>query len=414
MICPRRLLRVLAGGFSLALAIPAGSQDAPLARIQMPSRDQVPPRMPNGQPVQAAIAATGDALCWADPSTDGRVVTGEFGELRGHKSSPHAGVDFRAFMGNAVYAVADGCVSFGNPTPRQLIGLKMRINDKFPNSSVWYLHLSRIVPKFINDGRAGQCIPVRKGELVGYSGNFYGTGGAEVSSGAAHLHLSYFVSGLQINPAPYRNPPPEIPLEYNTIRDIASNAVSGASTGDGSGTRGSRLGFAVPRMCNTFVVKNSGQETIRFDGRFGTGNFTANPIAPSQAALESAQESVRRSLGATPENMAKEQIEDVAHWTGGMPEEPDWDSYKDMSFEQVIQAEVSRRMSDQRWAEELSKMSARGLEVERMRIKALAARLLVEIVASRQRQEALLATLQTTKARNLRATANPQPGRPVR
>lgn len=47
--------------------------------------------------------------------------------------------------------------------------------DKFPNSSVWYLHLSRVEDKFINDGRGGKCIPIKRGDTLGYSGNFYGS-----------------------------------------------------------------------------------------------------------------------------------------------------------------------------------------------------------------------------------------------
>src|ERR1035437_28585 len=238
--------------------------------------DRNPPQFAKGQPVQQTLEATGDDLCWGDPSADGRVITGEYGEIHGHKSAPHAGVDFRAKAGNPIYAVADGCISFGNPTPRQLIGVKERINDRYPNSSVWYLHMTRVAPQFINDGRSGACVPVKRGDLLGYSGNFYGTGGNESSGGFAHLHLSYFVSGLQLNPTPYVGAPSEIPVEFNTIKsvnDIASS-VTGVNTSNASGTAGTKMGFAVPRMCNVYTVNNgTNKRTIAYSGGFGIGSY---------------------------------------------------------------------------------------------------------------------------------------------
>ena len=352
------------------------------------------------------MAASGDAMCWGDPSADGRVITGEFGEARGHKSSPHAGVDFRAYAGSPIYAVADGCISFGNPTPRQLIGVKQRINDKFPNSSVWYLHLSRVEPKFINDGRSGACIPVRKGELLGNSGNFYGTGGKESASGAAHLHLSYFVSGLQLNPTPYQGAPLDIPREFNTVKSISdiSNDVSSAAVrdGDASGTKGSRLGFGVPRMCNVYIVKGTGKETFPYERNFGVGSYSARATAPTQSDLEDGQQRVRQSMGIGPTGTSSGgRIQDPAHWTGGMPEEPDWNSYAEMSFDQILQAEVARRMGDARWTESLMEQSERGLMVERTWVKALRLKIRVELAQSKQRQEAMLAGLLATRARRL-------------
>lgn len=368
--------------------------------------DREPPQYPDGRAIVKTIAADGDALCWGDPSADGRVITGEFGESRGHKSSPHAGVDFRAYGGSPIYAVADGCVSFGNPTPRQLIGVKQRINDRFPNSSVWYLHMSRVLPKFINDGRSGACVPIRKGEMIGYSGNFYGTGGQEGASGAAHLHLSYFVSGLQLNPVPYQGAPKDIPVEFNTVKSIGEIAseVTGSGSGrdgDASGTRGLRLGFAVPRMCSVYAVKASGLNSIPFNGNFGVGSYSANATAPSKSDLEDGQQRVRQSMGIGPDGRGSGTIADGAHWSGGLPEEPDWDSYSEMSLEQIIQAEVARRASSTRWAEQLMEQSDRGLMVERAWMKALRLKLRVEVAASRQRREAMLASLLATRARRL-------------
>jgi len=381
-------------------ALPQSAQ-APAQR-EMPPMDRRPPQMPSGAAVPTSVASGGDAMCWGDPSQDGRVVTGEFGEMRGHKSSPHAGVDLRAFAGNPIYAVADGCVSFGNPTPRQLIGVKQRINDKFPNSSVWYLHMSRVDPKFINDGRSGQCVPVRRGDLIGYSGNYFGTGGRELAIGTAHLHLSYFVSGLQLNPLPYVGAPAEIPAEFNTIKDIAAEVAGGGkgpSDSDASGTRGSKLGFAVPRMCNVYTVKGSGKQTIPYNGKFGTGTYSANATAPTKEQLDDGQQRVRQSMGIGPDGRGSGPVTDAAHWSGGLPEEPDWESYAQMSFLQIVQAEVSRRMGDPRWAEQLTEQSFRGLQIERVWTSALRMKVQEDLALSRQRNEAMYSALLATKTR---------------
>lgn len=383
-----------------ALASSALTQ-TPTAQREVSPMDRKPPQMPSGAAVPTTIASGGDAMCWGDPSQDGRVITGEFGEMRGHKSSPHAGVDMRARAGSPIYAVADGCVSFGNPTPRQLIGVKQRINDKFPNSSVWYLHMSRVDQKFINDGRSGQCVPVRRGDLIGYSGNHYGTGGREVASGTAHLHLSYFVSGLQLNPTPYQGAPAEIPAEFNTIKSITAEVAGGKgpSDSDASGTRGSKLGFGVPRMCNVYTVKGTGKQTVPFNSNFGTGNYPANATAPSKEKLEDGQQRVRQAMGIDPEGRGSGPVGDAAHWSGGLPEEPDWESYSQMSFEQIVASEVARRMGDPRWAEKLTEQSDHGLQVERAWTSGLRLKVQQELALSRQRSEAMYAALLSARAR---------------
>ena len=377
------------------------TQTAPAQREVSPM-DRRPPQMPGGAAVPTTNSSGGgDALCWGDPSRDGRVITGEFGEMRGHKSSPHAGVDMRARAGSPIYAVADGCVSFGNPTPRQLIGVKQRINDKFPNSSIWYLHMSRVDPKFINDGRSAQCVPVRRGDLIGYSGNHYGTGGREVDSGTAHLHMSYFVSGLQLNPTPYQGAPAEIPAEFNTIKSIANEVAGGRglSDSDASGTRGSKLGFGVPRMCNVYEVKGTGKKTVPYNSNFGTGTYSANATAPTKSQLEDGQQRVRQTMGIGPDGRGSGPVGDAQHWSGGLPEEPDWESYSQMSFDQIVQAEVARRMSDPRWAEQLTEQSERGLLVEKAWTSGLRLKVQQELASSRQRAEAMYAALLATRMR---------------
>lgn len=371
------------------------------------SVDQDPPLDAHGNVIPLSIATSGDDMCWADPSPEGRVVTSPFGNIRSEGSSPHAGIDIRAHDGVPVYSVADGCVSFGNPTPKQLVGVKIRINDKFPNSSVWYLHLSRVAPKFINDGRSGQCIPIKKGELVGYSGNNFGTRGKIVQSGTAHLHLSYYVSGLMINPAPVANPPAIVPPEYNTIKNGSQVAGGTAiNDSDASGTRGSKLGFAVPRMCNEYTVSPpayKGQKTIPYNGDFGIGNFQANATAPTRQQLEDGAQRVKQSMGVDGEGKApsSEKI-DTENWTSGLIEAPDWESYKDMSFHQIIHAEVARRSANSRWHEQLTELDPRGIQLEHLRLQAVRLSVQHELHVVRQRTEAMMAAYLAATSRKIR------------
>lgn len=397
--------------YAISIALLFQSSSGLTQERQPAPMDRNPPQFPDGSAVPTSSPTSGaDGMCWGDPSQDGRIITGEFGEIRGHKSSPHAGVDMRARAGSPIYAVADGCVSFGNPTPKQLIGVKQRINDKFPNSSVWYLHMSRVDPKFINDGRSGQCVAVRRGDLIGYSGNHYGTGGKEISSGSAHIHLSYFVSGLQLNPTPYQGAPKEIPAEFNTIKsvgDIASEVTGrGPNDSDASGTKGSKLGFAVPRMCNVYTIKGTGKQTIPYSSSFGTGTYTANATAPSEAALADGQQRVRQTMGIGPDGRGSGSIPDPAHWSGGMPEEPDWESYNQMSFNQILSSEVARRLSDPRWAEQLAEQSDRGLVIEAAWIKSLRLKVQNELLLSQQRIDAQQAAFLASRMRRLRVAQN--------
>ena len=366
------------------------------------SVDQNPPKAPDGALVPTSKATSGDGICWADPSSSERVITGEFGEMSGHASRPHAGTDIRGRDGEPLYAVADGCVSFGNPTAKQLVGVKIRINDKFPNSSVWYLHMTRVAPKFINDGRSGACIPVKQGELVGYSGNYLGSNGKVTSSGSAHLHLSYYASGLMLNPLPYEGAPKNVDPAYNSIADIASSVSGGGNVNDGdaSGTRGSKLGFGVPRMCAVYTVKGSGKKTIPYNGSFGTGSYQAKATAPTQQELEDGKQRVRQSMGISPDGFAPANAKvDPNAWGGGMPEGPDWDSYRDMSFEQILHSEVTRRSSNTRWAESLTEQSERGLFIESMWIAALRFQVQHELTLTRKRTDAMLAVVMADEAR---------------
>ncbi len=122
-------------------------------------------------------------------------LAGSFGELRANHF--HSGTDFRTNQrtGYPVYAVADGYISRVR-VQNSGFGLALYINHPNGFTSV-YGHLSRFNPKIAQRAKAIQyknksfeidefpsadLIPVRKGEVIAYSGN---TG----SSGGPHLHF---------------------------------------------------------------------------------------------------------------------------------------------------------------------------------------------------------------------------------
>lgn len=122
-------------------------------------------------------------------------LAGSFGELRANHF--HSGIDFRTNqrIGYPVYATADGYIS---RLRVQNSGFGLALYIVHPNgfTSV-YGHLSRFSPKIAQQVKAIQyknksyeidefpnadLLPVRKGEIIAYSGN---TG----SSGGPHLHF---------------------------------------------------------------------------------------------------------------------------------------------------------------------------------------------------------------------------------
>lgn len=122
-------------------------------------------------------------------------LAGSFGELRSNHF--HSGIDFRTNqrIGYPVYAVADGYISRLR-VQNSGFGLALYINHPNGYTSV-YGHLSRFNPKIgqevkniqyriknyeIDEFPNADFIPVRKGEIIAYSGN---TG----SSGGPHLHF---------------------------------------------------------------------------------------------------------------------------------------------------------------------------------------------------------------------------------
>lgn len=128
-------------------------------------------------------AAGSQVLAWpvADP-----VVTQRFGKTidskRLYVSGSHSGVDFRAPVGTAIYAVADGNIEGVGDTdktcPRASFGKWIFIRHENGLSTA-YGHLSLIK---VTEGQR-----VVKGDLIGYSGNSGHTTGP-------HLHLTVYAS----------------------------------------------------------------------------------------------------------------------------------------------------------------------------------------------------------------------------
>ncbi|SOD15015.1 M23 family metallopeptidase [Pedobacter xixiisoli] len=122
-------------------------------------------------------------------------LAGSFGELRANHF--HSGIDFRTNqrIGYPVYAPADGFISRLR-VQNSGFGLALYINHLNGYTTV-YGHLSRFNPKIaqivkniqykktsyeIDEFPSADLIPVRKGEVIAYTGN---TG----SSGGPHLHF---------------------------------------------------------------------------------------------------------------------------------------------------------------------------------------------------------------------------------
>lgn len=122
-------------------------------------------------------------------------LAGSFGELRANHF--HSGIDFRTNqrIGYPVYAPADGYISRLR-VQNSGFGLALYINHPNGYTTV-YGHLSRFNPKIaqivksiqykktsyeIDEFPSSDLIPIRKGEVIAYTGN---TG----SSGGPHLHF---------------------------------------------------------------------------------------------------------------------------------------------------------------------------------------------------------------------------------
>lgn len=120
---------------------------------------------------------------------DGQLhITSDYGQ-RIHpvfkKKMLHMGVDFKAPMGAAIVATADGTVEFA--AEEDQYGLKVVIQHDGEYKSL-YAHMSEIKVK------AGE--KVKKGTVIGLVGN-------SGASTAPHLHYEIIKEGKRVNPADY-------------------------------------------------------------------------------------------------------------------------------------------------------------------------------------------------------------------
>jgi murein DD-endopeptidase MepM/ murein hydrolase activator NlpD len=123
------------------------------------------------------------------PVDSGRVTSG-FG-MRQHpihdREALHGGVDLRARRGTPIYATADGVVEWAAPHESSGLGNMVKIQHNYGFSTI-FGHLDDI------EVRSGRY--VKRGELLGYSGN---TG----QSAAPHLHYEVRYLQRRLDPSPF-------------------------------------------------------------------------------------------------------------------------------------------------------------------------------------------------------------------
>lgn len=98
----------------------------------------------------------------------------------------HAGTDFRAYCGTAIYAGASGTVQWAKSRPG--FGNQVLINHGTVNGANLMSSYNHLTSFAVSGGQS-----VSKGDLVGYSGNT-GTGTA------CHLHFEVYVNGSTVDP----------------------------------------------------------------------------------------------------------------------------------------------------------------------------------------------------------------------
>lgn len=117
----------------------------------------------------------------------------------------HEGLDFRAKVGTPIYATGDGTIKYAKH--KSTLGKLAVINHGFGYTSK-YAHLSKFA-----DGVA-PGVKVKRGDLIGYSGN---TGLTE----GPHLHYEIYRNGKSVDPIHYLFADIS-PKEYATYMEIAA------------------------------------------------------------------------------------------------------------------------------------------------------------------------------------------------
>jgi len=121
---------------------------------------------------------------------ESEIVTSSFG-MREHpifeRMSMHGGVDLRAPTGTPIYAAADGVIEWASTHHNSGLGKMVKIIHNYGFSTV-YGHMSDI------EAQVGNY--VKRGQLLGYSGN---TG----ASAAPHLHYEVRHLNRRLDPLPF-------------------------------------------------------------------------------------------------------------------------------------------------------------------------------------------------------------------
>lgn len=200
-------------------------------------------------------------------------LSGTFGELRSNHF--HTGLDFRTRQttGHPVRAAADGYISRLSESP---YGYGKALYIDHPNGyTTVYAHLERFAPAAAAELKKSQYehetfsanillppgkIPVKKGDIIAWSGN-------SGSSAGPHLHfeIRHTESEEPINPLLFGLPVPDgVPP---TISGLFIYPINDSSSVNGAGFR---AGFSVARTGEgTYVVQPS--QTITVYGRIGFG-----------------------------------------------------------------------------------------------------------------------------------------------
>jgi len=206
------------------------------AQVQAPGKTLSP------APVPAPAPASGD---WHAPLDGPALLSGTFAELRSNHF--HAGLDMKTngSVGAPVYAADSGYVSRIAVSPYGY-GLALYIDHPHRNRTTVYAHLDRLIPELqhyvlqhqyrkksfpLNQYLSPDQFPIRRGQLVAYSGN---------SGGSAGPHLHFEIRNRQ-------NQHPLNPMEEGiAVEDHVNPLVRGVHCAVGVGSD-ERVNFPVPQ-----------------------------------------------------------------------------------------------------------------------------------------------------------------------
>ena len=141
-------------------------------------------------------------------ASSGTLNSGRFGNTRNGGKKSHKGIDLKAPVGTPIYAMCDGVVDRnvyvsnakdGDYDAGGKYGNQVMINGSINGEQVgvFYAHLQP-GGLLVKPGET-----VRKGQLIGYTGQTGNAGYSSVPN--KHLHLEIRKDGVAVNPEPYLN-----------------------------------------------------------------------------------------------------------------------------------------------------------------------------------------------------------------